>query len=143
MKPTYNVINGRSSNTLLYCFDTVVITPEYPNGLCGMTTNLLKLEFWADDQQRRKVSAIGLQAAGDKTMTWIAPTWASSGSNTLKVTPVNWSLNQATGGRICLEMDKSTNMHTFCKGSNDGTCWAGFFDDSKNCCPLYLSSPPP
>ncbi|EFJ49283.1 hypothetical protein VOLCADRAFT_104383 [Volvox carteri f. nagariensis] len=132
---------GRSSSTVLYCFNTTVVAPLNPDSACGSTTTLLKAEFWADDAQRRAVAGIGIQPAGGR-MRYLSPTWGAVGEQTLKATPLMWDLNQANGGKICLELDKATDLGSFCNNvpGSPPTCWVNFFDESKNCCPLFKSA---
>ncbi|KXZ48449.1 hypothetical protein GPECTOR_28phG5a [Gonium pectorale] len=139
--PGMTTLPGRSKSTTLYCFSLAIVTPSNPSSPCGKTDNLLKAEIYADDQQRRKIVAIGIQAAGETSLTFKSPVWGSDGEQTLKATPLNWSKAQANGGKVCMELDNSTTLDSFCLGgSSKDTCFMNLFDDTKDCCPLYSSS---
>ncbi|EFJ49347.1 extracellular matrix glycoprotein pherophorin-V11 [Volvox carteri f. nagariensis] len=140
MVPVYTEKKGRFANTNMYCFDFLTIAPEFPNGPCGSTTTLAKVEFWVDDAYRRNLTSVGVQPSDATRMTWLAPSFATSGDLTLKVSNLNWSLSQARGARICMDLDKSVPMADFCLGKVPGHCWAALFDTSLKCCPLYIAS---
>ncbi|GLI68024.1 hypothetical protein VaNZ11_012342 [Volvox africanus] len=128
---------GSRTKDMLYCFQLYVRTPVYPESACGRTTNLLKAEIYANDAQRRKIKNILVMPNGANSSRVLATSWASPGEQTLKVTPLNWNLEQANGASICLVMDGSADILQFC---NIGTCKIIFFDDTKNCCPLFEAS---
>ncbi|GIL44828.1 hypothetical protein Vafri_2292, partial [Volvox africanus] len=132
---------GRNSRTVLYCFSTAIVAPYSPNSACGKTTVLLKAEMWGNDDLRRSVTGIGIQPAGSE-MKFLSATWGSVGEQTVKATPLNWSKAQAARGRICMELEKATDLGAFCNnpGAAQPTCWINFFDLSKNCCPLFAAS---
>ena len=88
-----------------------------------MTSVLNKIEFWAKDDLRRKITGIGLQPTGAPKMSYIQPVWSSSGEDTLRATPLNWSKAQANGAVVCLELDNSTTLDEFCMGGEVSTCW--------------------
>ncbi|KXZ51121.1 hypothetical protein GPECTOR_14phG2b [Gonium pectorale] len=139
LRPAVTTLPGRTNKTTLYCFTLAVVVPIRTNAVCADTTSLLKVEFYADDNQRRRITGIGLQPAGSPAMKFISTSWGSIGEQTLKATPLNWSKAQADGATICLELDNSTTLSSFCY-TNSNTCWANLFDDTKNCCPLYSAS---
>ncbi|EFJ49282.1 extracellular matrix glycoprotein pherophorin-V15 [Volvox carteri f. nagariensis] len=133
---------GRTSSTTLYCFTTDVISPYSSTGSCGSSTTLLKAEIWANEAKRRKVVAIAVQPANSTDLTFHAPTWGAVGEQTLKATPLMWDLTQANGGKICLELDKATDLGSFCNNvpGSPPTCWITFFSPDKKCCPLFAAS---
>ncbi len=91
---------------------------------CANATTLLKAEIWGNDipTQRRKIISIGIQASDWSNMRWQAPSWGKAGEQTLKASPLNWSIAQAEGAKICLELSDATDLNTFCiYGLN--TCW--------------------
>ncbi|GIM00871.1 hypothetical protein Vretimale_5766 [Volvox reticuliferus] len=130
---------GRKNTTTLYCFTTDTFMPDDINSSCGSTTTLLKAEIWANETQRHKVIAVGVQPGNSDTLSFRAVTWGAKGEQTLKVTPLNWNTTQAKGGKICLEVDDSTTLTTLCNGVLN-TCWINFFSPTKKCCPLYAAS---
>ena len=102
--------------------DSPLLMPVQSN--CGKTTNMLKAEIWADDAQRRKVVAIGVQPGDSPTMKFLSTTWGAMGEQTVKATPLNWNKAQMEGGKICLELDNSTTLDSFCEtGGIYNTCW--------------------
>ncbi|EFJ49422.1 extracellular matrix glycoprotein pherophorin-V36 [Volvox carteri f. nagariensis] len=140
VSPFLNTMPGRTENTTLYCFQLAVREPAYPQGKCGKTTSVLKAEILADDARRRKIRAIGLLPADAVSMRWISTSWATSGEDTLKVTPLNWSKDQADGAKICLELSSDYDIGSFCKTPSNGSCNIILFDDSKDCCPMFEAS---
>ncbi|GLI64960.1 hypothetical protein VaNZ11_008366, partial [Volvox africanus] len=130
---------GRKNTTSLYCFITDVVTPYDVNSPCGSTSGLMKAEIWANETQRYKVIAVGVQPGDSDTLSFRAATWGAKGEQTLRVTPLNWNPAQAKGGKICLEVDGSTSLTTLCNGVLN-TCWINFFSHTKKCCPLYAVS---
>jgi hypothetical protein len=55
-------------------------------------------------------------------MNFISATWGAVGEQTVKATPLRWTKAQANGGKICLELDYSTDLNEFCMYGAD-TCW--------------------
>ncbi|GIL52708.1 hypothetical protein Vafri_8516 [Volvox africanus] len=131
---------GSRINDTLYCFQLYVTTPSDPESVCGRTTNLLKAEIYADDAQRRKVKNIMVRHNGANSSRMLATSWAPPGEQTLKVTPLNWNLEQAHGASICLVMEGSADIGQFCNTAGSETCKIIFFDDAKNCCPMFDAS---
>ncbi|EFJ43965.1 hypothetical protein VOLCADRAFT_95799 [Volvox carteri f. nagariensis] len=67
------------------------------------STYLLKAEIWADDTKRRAVRGTRTtKYRGDPV--WGSPSWMAFGENTLKITPLNWTMSEAVGGEICIEI---------------------------------------
>ncbi|EFJ44688.1 hypothetical protein VOLCADRAFT_106282 [Volvox carteri f. nagariensis] len=130
---------GRKNYTVLQCFKIFAVAPYSPNSDCGRTTTLRSVEFWANDDQRGRVKAIGLRAAGATEMTFVSELWGPVGDDTLKTPAFNWNMTQANGGEICLELEYITDLSRFCV-YGDETCWLALFDESKDCCPLYSAS---
>ncbi|GIL56712.1 hypothetical protein Vafri_11957 [Volvox africanus] len=106
---------------------------------CGRTDKLFKAEIWGDDKQRQKLKGIAVQPAGAKNLTYRSPSWGAPGDQTIKVSQLNWTQQQADGGQICLELDSTTDINSFCM-YDFKTCWINFFHESLACCPLYPSS---
>ncbi len=67
------------------------------------------------------MEGISLKPAGG-IVSWRSPTWGAVGEETLKTPNVNWSVPQATGAEVCIELLKSTKIEEFC---NMGVpmCW--------------------
>ncbi|PNH12957.1 Perphorin-1 [Tetrabaena socialis] len=150
LAPTVSALGGSK-----FCFKLNVKAPAGATGYCatkadlkkiesdcGLTTSALKMEFYADDAQRRRITGVALMPAGSSTFKFLSPTWGAVGEDTVKATPLKWSKEQAAGGKVCLELDDGTTLGSFCKGAtdSDSTCWANIFDDTKNCCPLFASA---
>ncbi|KAG2425758.1 hypothetical protein HXX76_013384, partial [Chlamydomonas incerta] len=140
IKPAMSSMAGRTKDTTCYCFETTLVTPNSATSPCGRSSNLLKAEFYADDNKRRSITGVYLQPTGGSGK-WLSPTWGAVGEQTVKATPMNWSKGQAQGGKVCLELKNDTPIDDFCLGT-DGTCWGNLFDDSKNCCPLFPAQQP-
>ncbi|KAG2437934.1 hypothetical protein HXX76_005550 [Chlamydomonas incerta] len=139
VNPVITTAPGRKSGSTSYCFLLAAVPAADPSSFCGKTTTINKLEFFADDSKRRKVTGVGLKAAGAAATSWREPIWDSPGQNTLRATNVNWSSAQANGGQVCLEL--TVPLADFCLGSADGTaCWVTLFDGSRTCCPTVQSS---
>ncbi|GIL64053.1 hypothetical protein Vafri_18032 [Volvox africanus] len=128
-------LNGRKSKSLLYCFSIKTHTPI--PGPCSSATILQKVEFWANEAVRTKVLGFSLKPTGASSWKNISATWGGKGEETLKATPLNWTLAQADGGTVCMEVDRSVALDQLCLGPTPNTCWANLFDPSRTCCPLY------
>ncbi|GIL69804.1 hypothetical protein Vretifemale_614, partial [Volvox reticuliferus] len=138
VSPTMYRLPGRTKNTNLFCFTLDVRTPNN-KGYCGKTTSLLKGEVWGNEDLRRQIEGIGVQPAGADKLSFRSPSWGPVGDQTLKVTPLNWSLAQAKNATICLELTKGTDLGDFCNfGMN--TCWINLFDPNIKCCPLFAAT---
>lgn len=74
--------------------------------------------------------------AGNTTV--IAASWSAKGDATIKATSLNWSLQQADGGEVCLDLDDDITLADFCLSDYNG-CYLNVFDVSRKCCPLYAS----
>ncbi|GIL82129.1 hypothetical protein Vretifemale_11064 [Volvox reticuliferus] len=134
---------GRRRTTTLYCFTVLVVNASDPTSPCGSTNKLFKAEIWGDDTQRKKLKGIAVQPAGAKNFTYRSPSWGAPGDQTIKVSQLNWTPQQAHGAQICLELDSTTNMDSFCVYGQIQTCWINFFDESLACCPLYPANVDP
>nr|ABA41400.1 pherophorin-C2 protein precursor [Chlamydomonas reinhardtii] len=139
--PAMSSMAGRTKDTTAYCFSITLVTPNSATSPCGRSTSLLKAEFYADDKKRRAITGVYVQP---KTGTgkWLSATWGAVDEQTVKATPLNWSKDQANGGKICLELKNDTPLSDFCLPANDGVCWGNVFDDTKNCCPLFAAAQP-
>lgn len=93
-------------------------------GFCGITDTLLKAEVWGNDIliQRRKILGIFVTPGNSNVTRLISPSWGSAGEQTLKISPLNWTPEQANGGRICLELNDPSSLPGFCNGGVN-TCW--------------------
>ncbi|GIL61862.1 hypothetical protein Vafri_16251 [Volvox africanus] len=131
---------GRRSSTRLYCFQLKSVVPTInPDSKCGRSEYMSKAEFWANDNLRRNVRGIGIQPSDASSMTFISPAWGALGEQTLKAPNLKWSRSQVDGGKVCLELDKSTDLSSFCMtGTN--TCWLNVFNLDKDCCPVYAAA---
>ncbi|GIL64338.1 hypothetical protein Vafri_18309 [Volvox africanus] len=134
---------GRKRTTTLYCFTVLVVNASDPTSPCGRTDKLFKAEIWGDDKQRQKLKGIAVQPAGAKTFTYRSPSWGAPGDQTIKVSQLNWTPQQAHGAQVCLELDSTTDIDSFCIYGLAKTCWINFFDESLACCPLYPSNVDP
>ncbi|EFJ44689.1 hypothetical protein VOLCADRAFT_94999 [Volvox carteri f. nagariensis] len=132
---------GRTRGMKMYCFNITVREPLEQNSPCGDSNVLSKVEFWADDNLRRSIAAIGLKPSGATTMRFLSPSWGPVGDDILKVSPIRWTKAQADGGRICLELSRGTDLNSFCVAGNN-TCWLFLFNESGKCCPLYRTTLP-
>ncbi|KAG2447493.1 hypothetical protein HYH02_007419 [Chlamydomonas schloesseri] len=130
-KPLMFTMAGRTKDTTAYCFNITTVTPTSPTSPCGSSSSLLKAEFYADDTKRRKVTGMYVRPNGGPSK-WLAATWGAVGEQTLKATPLNWSMGQANGGVICMELTKDTDIQDFCLPSTSSTCWGNLFDDTKD-----------
>ncbi|GLI64961.1 hypothetical protein VaNZ11_008368, partial [Volvox africanus] len=128
-------------NSTLYCFTLAVVNPSPANTYCANTTVLLKAELWGNDAplQRRKILALAFQEGNSNTLKYISPSWGANGDQTLKVSPLNWTTEEADGAKICLELSNATNLETFCN-HGDKTCWINLFSPTKECCPVFAAS---
>ncbi|GLC33316.1 hypothetical protein PLESTM_000048000 [Pleodorina starrii] len=139
--PVITQAPGRKASTTLHCFNLTTITPSNPNGPCGRSQVLLKMEMWADEALRRSVQGIGVRPADVEDMAFLSPVWGPVGSQTLKATPLRWSKAQAEGGQVCIELDNNTSLGSFCMSENqEDTCWLNLFDETQNCCPVFAAS---
>lgn len=102
-------------------------TPCPWQSACGRTTTVLKAEIWANDALRRDVLSLCVQPADSTTMRILPVVWGGVGDNTLKVVPLNWTRSQADGGKICMEMVRSSDLFQFCNSVQSGravpSCW--------------------
>ncbi|GIL67820.1 hypothetical protein Vafri_21084 [Volvox africanus] len=130
---------GRKPTTTLYCFTVQILNATDPTSPCGRTDKLYKAEIWGDDKQRQKLKGIAIQPVGAKNFTYRSPSWGGPGDQTIKVSQLNWTPQQAKGSKICLELDSTTDLDSFCLFGLK-TCWINFFDESLACCPLYPST---
>ncbi|KAG2493513.1 hypothetical protein HYH03_008329 [Edaphochlamys debaryana] len=137
VSPLIEVAKGRKAGTTLYCFTTGVVVPEGPQTACSQATVLQKMEFWANDKRRQKITGIGVQAAGATKMGFMTPGWGAVDDNTLRANNLNWSKQQADGGKVCLEL--SIPLDEFCEGGVTDTCWATVFG-SRACCPTFMAA---
>ncbi|GIM01232.1 hypothetical protein Vretimale_6037 [Volvox reticuliferus] len=131
-------LDGRKARSLLYCLSFKTLNPI--PGPCSNGTIFQKAEFWANEAVRTKVLGFSLKAAGASSWKNISATWGGKGEETLKATPINWTLAQANGGTVCMEVDRSVTLDQLCLGPDPNTCWANLFDPSRMCCPLYPTS---
>ncbi|GLC40544.1 hypothetical protein PLESTB_000046700 [Pleodorina starrii] len=131
---------GRTNSTTLYCFQLIVREPWDPESACGKTTTLLKAEVYADDTRRRRIRGLAIKSAKAAVPRFVSPSWSSSGENTLKFSSLNWSLEEAHGAKLCMEIDNAFGVGPFCFGGSTETCKIIFFDTSRDCCPMFDAS---
>ncbi|GLI65189.1 hypothetical protein VaNZ11_008651 [Volvox africanus] len=132
---------SRSPNTYLYCFD--ILTLKSAGGSCFSSPNaqlLSQVSFYAKEAMRSKLTSIGVlaPAAPFSSMVYYTPSW-DAGQATVKVMNLNWNTSQASGSKVCLELDKTINPTSFCE-YEDGTpnCWLALHDKSN--CPTKPAS---
>ncbi|GIL85455.1 hypothetical protein Vretifemale_13966 [Volvox reticuliferus] len=143
---------GRTKSTVLYCFETTaavkVLPTTYRRGhptdnkhkICNNSTSLSKVEIWADDSQRNAVKGIGVQPSNSPTMKFMTPSWGAPGTQTLVANQLDWTLEQADGGKICIELKKRTDLKSFCCNMMTPACWINLFDPTGTCCPVFQAS---
>ncbi|GIM11991.1 hypothetical protein Vretimale_15423, partial [Volvox reticuliferus] len=136
--PNVQIAPGRTPSTNLYCFRIGIVPEAFRlQGTCvGNTLN--KAEFWADEAQRRKVVGFRVTPRGGPQR-YVAVSWGAKGDNTVKATQLNWGLDQAEDGEICLELLKDVALGDFCLGGENG-CFVGLFNDRRDCCPTYAAT---
>ncbi|GIL68185.1 hypothetical protein Vafri_21452 [Volvox africanus] len=116
VRPRLTKLPGYSSNTVMYCFEIVQVPVVDTNTSCGRSTVLRQAKMWAHPSQANGLVGMHIKPAGAANMTAIYPKWGLKGFNDLlKIGPIRWSLKEADGGRICLELYKETNITSFCQ----------------------------
>lgn len=108
---------------------------QMANNTCANATTFQKVEFYANETMRRSVTGFVVTPKGGPSV-GISSSWGATGENTLKATPLGWSIAQANGGEICLELAKRVALSEFCLGTPSG-CYLNIFDVKLQCCPLY------
>ncbi|GIM17005.1 hypothetical protein Vretimale_19560, partial [Volvox reticuliferus] len=130
---------GRKNGTTLYCF-TVDLVPDWalhPMSACGSSERLEKAEIYADEVWRRNITGIRVRTNGGAPR-WISPTWGTSGTNSMRVTPLRWDYTAAVGGEFCIELN--IPLDSFCLGVR--SCSVSLFNESKKCCSTYATALP-
>ncbi|EFJ45152.1 extracellular matrix glycoprotein pherophorin-V23 [Volvox carteri f. nagariensis] len=128
--PTFTTKPGRTPASTQYCFRLWTFEP-YP-GPCADAASVTKVEFWVNDTMRRNINGFAVKSSSDATYTYIYPTWAPRGDNVVRATPLNWSLQQANGAEVCMDLDNDTTPDEFCLGPWSRTCHLSIFDDSRS-----------
>ncbi|EFJ42018.1 extracellular matrix glycoprotein pherophorin-V4 [Volvox carteri f. nagariensis] len=135
-----NVRWGR--NVTEYCFTVNTLQPSQvvPSTCYNANDALAKIEWYASDAFRSAVKGFTVYPAGGSNKT-IADSWGATGTDTLKVN-LNWNLQQANGGKVCVAIQNPFTMGNICKGAL-GQCYASIFnrDNSDYCCPIYRTGP--
>ncbi|KAG2449941.1 hypothetical protein HYH02_000045 [Chlamydomonas schloesseri] len=133
---------GRTNGTDLYCFQTYTVSGSQlvdPQNKCAKSTMLNKIEFYADETFRRAISGVRVTPKGGKS-NWLSTSWGAVGMSTFKVTPLDWTIAQASQGEICFELKNGVSIDDFCLGEQPDTCHGSIFDNSLDCCPTYPST---
>ncbi|GLC42440.1 hypothetical protein PLESTM_001333500 [Pleodorina starrii] len=141
-QPFYTTKPGRRASTTLYCFTFSTFTAD-SNATCGNATVFQKVEFWANDALRRNVRGFGLRPEGAANMSFVFVSWGGQGDATLKATALAWSLEQASGAEICLELDSVVSLGDLCLGDYPNACVLSIYDASRKCCPAYAAMDKP
>ncbi|GLI70295.1 hypothetical protein VaNZ11_015237 [Volvox africanus] len=136
VRPRLTKLPGYSSNTVMYCFEIVKVPVVHTNTRCGNSTVLRKAEITVGND--KGLVGMYIKPAQAANMKAIQPIWLPA-SMTL-VVYIEWTLKEADGGHICLELYKTTNMASFCLGANNQgipRCMINLVDPSGDCCPYY------
>ncbi|GIM13848.1 hypothetical protein Vretimale_16932 [Volvox reticuliferus] len=107
-----------TADTTEYCF-TVHVLPEdkLEPSTCGAANdNLAKIEWEAkQDANPSVVRGFNLYPAVGASSK-LSPSWAAAGgSNILTAGPLNWTLAQANGGRVCIEVENTVTLFDICQ----------------------------
>ncbi|GIL81005.1 hypothetical protein Vretimale_9306 [Volvox reticuliferus] len=137
--PFYTTKPGVSKGSTQYCFTFTSITPL--SGPCASVNIFAKVEFWANDTAplRRSLKGFYVRSSSETAYTFLAATWSSFGDQTVRATGLDWNKQEANGAEVCMELDNSVSLDTFCLGPYSKGCYVNIFDKSKNCCPLYAT----
>ncbi|GLI65197.1 hypothetical protein VaNZ11_008660 [Volvox africanus] len=129
---------GRSSKTQLYCIDIKPKSMLKPSR-CS-SEYLLKVEIWADDSKRSFIK--GTRVTKNRgTPIWGQHSWGPTGDNILKVTPLKWTMSEAMGSKICIEVSKEiADLSEICLGDS---CYISLYNEIRDCCPVYRVAPEP
>ncbi|GLI62288.1 hypothetical protein VaNZ11_004851 [Volvox africanus] len=140
VRPHLTKLPGYSSNTVMYCFEIVKVPVVETNTTCGNSTVLHKAEIFVDPRKAKRLVGMYIKPAQAVNMKVIRPILDPS-SKSLVVNQIQWTLKEADGGRICLELYKKTDITSICHGTINGvpSCWINLDDPSGGCCPSYHS----
>ncbi|GIL58042.1 hypothetical protein Vafri_13242 [Volvox africanus] len=122
-------VNAKSTT---YCLPITTTTDYVPSG-CGAVDKLLKIEMYAKQSLSSAIKSLSLVPASGKPVT-LAASWNGANSNTLKWTPINWSVAQASNAKVCVELKEGTSLSDLCFGPK---CYLFLFNPNKACCPYY------
>ncbi|GIL56749.1 hypothetical protein Vafri_12022, partial [Volvox africanus] len=136
----------KPSNTTEYCFSIGILPQDkIQESNCSGIDTLLKVGWNADYKLRQAVKAINLYPKGAEAKS-IQPTWGGPtvfGPDSLRATNINWSVAQANGSRICVEVQNPKTFWDLCYGGGPGNCLISFYNVKNDCCPVYVTGPPP
>ncbi|KAG2424779.1 hypothetical protein HXX76_014203 [Chlamydomonas incerta] len=129
----YIVTPGRDTNE--YCVK-VLTTSTTGTSKCGTKTTLKKVQFWLDYNRRYQIKAITIKYNATGQTATRSQSWGPIGSNSLKVTDLNWSLADVDRlePMICLTLKSATTLADLSEGDNGAILGAAFSDD-LSCCP--------
>ncbi|GIL50644.1 hypothetical protein Vafri_6776 [Volvox africanus] len=133
--PFYTTQPGRLKTTTQYCFKFTSIPTV--DGACENATIFSKVEFWGNEALRRNIRGFAIKPNGATNYTIISASWGAKGDETVKATPLNWSIDQATGSEICMDIDTSIALDDFCLGPFTNGCYLTIFDPTRKCCPMF------
>ncbi|EFJ45175.1 hypothetical protein VOLCADRAFT_94615 [Volvox carteri f. nagariensis] len=132
-------LGRRSNRTTLYCFTFTSLSSVIDGARCGNATILQKVDFWANEELRRSFVGFGVRPSNSGSLVFRSPSWGPPGSNIVKATQLRWTLQQAAGAEICLELLNSVSLLDFCISPYTGACYLSIFDPSGACCPVYTA----
>ncbi|EFJ49351.1 extracellular matrix glycoprotein pherophorin-V14 [Volvox carteri f. nagariensis] len=123
--------------TTEYCFVISTLPPDQilPS-TCRMPEEILtKIEWYANQTSAGMIAGFTLYPAGG-SKSRRSTSWGAYGTNTLKATNINWTLQEAHGGMVCIEVKKPGTLKDVCLGFSS-QCYVSTFNRNKDCCPIY------
>ncbi|GIL64046.1 hypothetical protein Vafri_18027, partial [Volvox africanus] len=103
---------------------------------CGVANDkLTKVEWYANQTMGSWIKSISLHPHAGSMML-IQPSWAETG-NTLRAPSINWTVDQANGAMICINVLKPKTLDDICLGGLPSQCYGSLFGTSNTCCPVY------
>ncbi|GLC50677.1 hypothetical protein PLESTB_000406900 [Pleodorina starrii] len=137
ISPRYYPLPNANKTTTEYCFPiaTIPASQMVPSACGSANDTLTKIEWFANQNMSAAIKGFTLYPAfGNATR--LSASWGASGTNTLKATGINWTVAQASGGLVCVELRKPFTMDDICLGF-PSQCYASTFNSNKDCCPIY------
>ncbi|GIL76979.1 hypothetical protein Vretimale_8582 [Volvox reticuliferus] len=130
---------GSRPSTTEYCFN-ISNLPQgkvVPSNCAGIAT-INKLEFYADEGLRTYIRGFTLYPATGSSAK-ISAIWGSKYTDTLKATNINWTAEQANGGRICAVLQNPVTMMDLCIGEISDNCLVAIYNGNRDCCPTFAT----
>ncbi|GIL76540.1 hypothetical protein Vretifemale_6203, partial [Volvox reticuliferus] len=127
---------AKTAATTEYCF-TIKTTSEdkiVPSSCAGANV-LSKVAWYANQNRSSVIKAINLYPSSGTAST-LSPSWGAAGTGSLQTGPLNWSLAQANGGRVCIELNNPATMYDICLGF-PAQCFVRVLSGGADCCPTY------